>query len=115
MGIDPAAIGEWLRDAATALGLFKSAAELLPKGKERDRLEGRIAEAEEALGRSHAAAAKELGFYLCKCKFPPPVMLWREQEEAFVCENQKCGHRLSRPKQKKGPKAPSGPYGWMAR
>jgi hypothetical protein len=33
--------------------------------------------------------AKEFGYSLCNCHWPPEIMLWRKREKANVCQN--CG------------------------
>jgi hypothetical protein len=93
-GFDPQIVGEWLRNAKDAVGLFNTAKGLLPKGKERDDLEAKVHEAEAALARSNALLAKGFGYKLCQCKLPPTVMLWRERDKAFVCSNTECGRRI---------------------
>jgi len=100
MNIDPGSLGDWLKDGKLALDLLRSAVGLLPKkvhGEatkvevETAELEAVLAKAEDALKRSEASAAQALGYLLCKCTFPPQIMLWREQEGAFVCD--RCEHR----------------------
>ena len=41
--------------------------------------------------RSDAALAQKLGYNLCQCQFPPSIMLWRERQSAYVCQNAECG------------------------
>jgi hypothetical protein len=50
--------------------------------------------AEDILTRSDAKLAKDLGYHLCKCSFPPHPMLWRENEHSYVCQDPNCGHRI---------------------
>lgn len=90
IGIDPGGIGEWLGTAKTTLDLLKTAATLVPKGKDKDELSASVAKAEQALARSDAALAKELGYQLCQCEFPPRIMLWRQHEGVFACPNPHC-------------------------
>jgi hypothetical protein len=78
------------------LELFKSTYALLPKGSARDEIERKISAAEEIMRRSDAKLAKELGYNLCQCRFPPEIMLWRQQEDAWVCQNGDCGARKER-------------------
>lgn len=90
--IDPVVLGKWLRDSAAVLSILKQAADLLPKGNKKcEQLDQAVARAEEALRRNESAIAKELGFHLCKCTFPPQIMLWREKEAAFVYQKATLG------------------------
>lgn len=54
-----------------------------------------IRRAEGMLAVARSKSAKELGFRLHDCKYPPPLMLWDERRNAHVCEN--CGHTQERP------------------
>jgi hypothetical protein len=89
-------------DGKLAVDLLRNAIGLLPKGPKQDELSALIARTNDALKRSEAAVAKDLGFHLCKCAFPPPIMLWRENEKAFVCPNPECGHREQPPQKAQG-------------
>lgn len=89
--LDGNSVGDWLGNAKAALDLLKAARGIFPQGEKRDALDARISAAEEALSRSDAALAKQLGFQLCQCTFPPQIMLWREADRAFVCANPECG------------------------
>jgi hypothetical protein len=89
--IDPVEATSYLTAAKSALDILKTALGLLPRGADKDALANKIEEAEEALKRSDAKLAKELGYKLCKCTFPPQIMLWSERRKAFVCPN----HELS--------------------
>jgi hypothetical protein len=80
--------------AKSSLDMIKSAAALLPKGQNKDEIERNLRTAEDILKRSDAKLAKELGFSLCECEYPPRPMLWRDKEKAFVCQNPACGHRI---------------------
>ena len=63
----------------------------LPKGDEKDRIATKLEQAELALELSNAKLAKELGFRLCQCQFPPKPMLWDNARSAYVCQNVDCG------------------------
>jgi hypothetical protein len=93
-GLDPHLVGEWLRNSKTALDLFNTAKGLIPKGQERDAIEVKIAEANDALARSNATLAKALDYHLCQCTFPPQIMLWREARHSWVCQNPDCGRAI---------------------
>jgi hypothetical protein len=84
----------WVVAAKDTVDLLKSAAGLLPKGERRAEIDGKIGVAEETLKRSDAKLARELGFKLCDCTFPPQIMLWKEAEKAHACPNLACGRRM---------------------
>lgn len=92
--INPVEAGAWVTAARGALDLLKSAWQLLPKGKDKDSLARKIEEAEQAISLANAHAAKELGYKLCQCTFPPKPMLWNEDRKLFVCQNPSCGRTL---------------------
>lgn len=91
---DPSSVGDWLGNAKAALDVLKGARAFFPQGQKRDELEASITRAEEALARSDAALAKQLGYQLCQCSFPPRIMLWREQEGAHACPDARCGRTV---------------------
>jgi hypothetical protein len=93
--IDPTKVTEWVGLGKTGIGLLRSALNLLPKSKDKDAIEHTLAEAERALAASNAKLAHELGYKLCKCTFPPQIMLWVERDKSDVCNN--CGHTIARP------------------
>ncbi len=57
-----------------AIGALKDAKSLLPDRGQREVLEETLRKAERASHIAEAEAAKVLGFRLCHCKFPPPIM-----------------------------------------
>jgi hypothetical protein len=75
----------------SGLDLLRSAWDLLPKSNEKDRIARKLEEAERALELSNAKLAKDLGFRLCQCLFPPKPMLWDNARSAYVCQNVACG------------------------
>jgi hypothetical protein len=89
--LDPRIVTEWVVTGKSAIELLRSAWALLPKGPGKDALQTKIAEAEDALKRSDGKLAKELGYKLCRCTFPPQIMLWKEAQKAHVCPNPECG------------------------
>ena len=110
----------WLGAAKDTMSLMKSAAALLPKGEKRAEIEGKIGAAEEALKRSDAKLARELGLKLCDCTFPPQIMLWKEAEKAHACPNPACGRRKKLGMQisdeaLRAAAAPAGRNSWMGR
>lgn len=64
--------------AKTLLDLFKSARQFLPDTPQRKEIDEKIKAAEDIMKRSDAKLAKELGYSLCQCTFPPQIMLWNE-------------------------------------
>jgi hypothetical protein len=80
-----------------AIGLAKEAKELLPDGAKKDAIERSLAAAEQESKIGQAQIAQALGFTLCKCAFPPPIMLSkgyhpRHGEELFECPSCKKQH-----------------------
>lgn len=89
-------LSEFMSAGKSALDLLKAAYGVLPKGVERDKIEAEIKRAEDLLSRSDAKLAKDLGYKICQCTFPPQVMLWRENDKAWVCPNADCGAKIER-------------------
>jgi hypothetical protein len=94
--IDPMEAGALFVTAKEAVETLKTAWSLLPKGADKDAVARKIGEAEKALERSDAKLAKELGYKLCECTFPPQPMLWKEKRKLFVCPNPDCGRTMPR-------------------
>lgn len=108
-------INDYLKASKTALDLIKGAIGFLPKGEDQQKAQEQVREAESALQLSQASAAKTLGYRLCKCTFPPQIMLWNEKEQAHVCPNPECGKREGRPKVvTTKPRGGGGRNSWMA-
>ena len=60
----------------SAMGLLKDAKELLPPGDQRQQaITQALATAESSSKIAEAEIAKALGYELCKCEFPPTIML----------------------------------------
>lgn len=112
-GFDPTLVSDWLRDAKTAVELLNAGKKLLPKGKHQDDLGAKIDEARHSLERSDASLAQGLGYRLCQCKFPPSIMLWREKEKSYLCQNDECGRRIDM-SASAVPSSALGPNSWMA-
>lgn len=73
----------------TVLDIYKGLRAEMPKGVDTKNLDEEIAKAEKALQLKEADLAKSLGYQLCRCTFPPQIMLWKEDRQKSVCE--KCG------------------------
>ena len=60
----------------SAMGLLKDAKDLLPSGDKRDEaISQALVAAESSSKIAEAEIAKALGYALCKCAFPPTIML----------------------------------------
>lgn len=93
------ALAEWaeyLGAAKTALEVFKEVRSELPKGEKADKAQKQIEKAEEALKKSEAELAKGLGYRLCRCTFPPQIMLWNKDQRVNLCPA--CGDQFPPPK-----------------
>jgi hypothetical protein len=82
---------DWVDCSRSAINEFKSIRDKLPAGKQRDEINEKIKRAEDLLSRADAELAQKLGFELCKCAFPPKIMLWDDSQSASICRS--CGHR----------------------
>ncbi len=85
-------LAEYLAAAKTLLEIFKGIRSELPKGPEAERTGEQIERAEKALRAAEAQLAKELGYNLCQCTFPPQIMLSvgrhpKYGKEIFRCKN----------------------------
>lgn len=92
--IDPIEAAGWLKTGQTALDLLKSAWKALPSGATKEEIGEKIKQAGDALARSDAQLAKELKYHLCRCTFPPKIMLWKEQTKTYDCPNEACGRKI---------------------
>lgn len=76
--------------------IFKQTKELLPNGTKKDTVKITLDEAETAFKLAESNIAQELGYQLCRCTWPPQIMLSIEREEygeKFQCP--KCKSILS--------------------
>ncbi len=89
--IDPTHAAGFIAASKAGLDLMRAAWTLMPKSDDKDRAAKKLAEAELALELSNAKLAKDLGYPLCRCVFPPKPMLWDKRRGAFVCQNAGCG------------------------
>jgi hypothetical protein len=87
----------------SAMGLLKDAKELLPPGDQRQQaITQALATAESSSKIAEAEIAKALGYELCKCEFPPTIMLTVGEhlgrpKTGPVYECQKCGFNSAGP------------------
>ena len=107
-------IGEAFSAGKSAIELIKSAAGLLPSRQRDDALE-KASQAEGALLAAEARLAKEFGYKLCRCIFPPQIML--EEAEDAVCphckKRQSLRQKITQECLQKA--SEGGPHSWMAR
>ncbi len=82
---------DWFGLSKEAIELMKAAYSVLPKGKEREEAEKKVEAAAALLARSDAKLARDLGYKMCQCTFPPQIMLWKEAQSAWMCPNAECG------------------------
>lgn len=80
---------EYVRAARSVLSLFREIRMQYASDPQQSQLEDRIAIAETALKVTEAELAKKLGYRICRCTFPPQVMLWNQRRRKDVCA--KCG------------------------
>ncbi|MCI0564676.1 MAG: hypothetical protein MN733_39920, partial [Nitrososphaera sp.] len=73
--------------------IAKSAKDLMPAGKQREQMEQKLQEAEEASKLARAQSANALGHVLCKRHFPPGIMVkvGREGDNQWQCTE--CHHK----------------------
>jgi hypothetical protein len=79
----------------SVVSTVKSVIDILPKREKADALE-KLHEVEEKLQIAQAQAAKGLGYELCRCSWPPQIMLHTgeaEYGEKFRCPA--CGRFVS--------------------
>lgn len=84
-----------VREVIQLLGQVKN---LLPSDPKRQEAERRLEEAERSLRLAEAKVATELGYQLCKCTWPPQIMIskgFNEYDEIFECP--KCPQRFPPP------------------
>lgn len=76
-----------------AISMFKQIKDLMPTSPQKEAAEKTLKEAEDAFSIAEAKVAKELGYKLCKCTWPPQIMLsigFQEDRERYKCP--KCGN-----------------------
>jgi hypothetical protein len=106
LAVDIDAIRSALGVVREALALLLQVKDLLPSGTKKEEAQARLEEAARSLDTAEAQLATELGYQLCKCTWPPQIMLSKgfvEYSEAFECP--KCGTRFP-------PSQPGAPDGW---
>ncbi len=91
MGIEE--LSEALALAKAAISGLKEVLPLIRGKQDRGRIEKALEQAEKAFEIAEGKAAKELGYQLCLCTFPPQIMLLKPNKKGdrqWKCP--KCGH-----------------------
>jgi hypothetical protein len=77
--------------ATDVLKVVKGLRDLLPKGKERDQIESKVADAEKQFALAESQIALGRGYRLCQCTFPPQIMLRSGSGDGNEVACPKCG------------------------
>jgi len=112
-----AALAAGFKYVKDAVSLLKDAKDLLPAGEKREAAQRLLVEAEERIPVAEAQLAKALGYQLCRCDYPPAIMLETGQPPRPRCP--KCGrvegeaaeHRYSEEEEKVLHFLVNAPYG----
>lgn len=75
-----------------ALSMLKSVKDMLPNSPQKEVAAQKISEAEKAFKIAEAKVAQELGYPLCKCTWPPQIMLATQKNFRFKCP--KCNYEI---------------------
>lgn len=73
---------------AATIALLRQAKDLLPEGAEKEVVEQSLEKAERDSKLAEAQIAQALRYEICRCTFPPQIMLsqgYRENRETFQC------------------------------
>lgn len=88
--MEMADLSEYLKASKDALDILKGVIGLLPKGTDAGAAQKQLEQADQALKASEAQLAKALGYPLCKCTFPPQIMLLKTEAQVMQCP--RCGN-----------------------
>ncbi len=87
------AIVDVFKGIAAIIALLKQTKDLLPDGAEKKTVEKSLEEVEKKSELAQAQVAQALGYQLCRCTFPPQIMLKtgssRAHGDHFQCP--RCG------------------------
>jgi hypothetical protein len=86
----PFQISEYIKASSEAFVLLKTLYPLLPT-QNRDEVEAKIYAAEEAFQKANVVLASAWNYKLCRCTFPPQIMLWNKTERTSTCP--RCGDK----------------------
>ena len=76
------------------LGVFRQIKDVLPDSPQQEALSAQLDAAERQLKLSEAQVAHALEYPLCRCTFPPQIMLFDKDKDADICPL--CGHSEER-------------------
>lgn len=87
------------------IGLVKDARDVLPAGPQRDAITSALDKSDNQIQLAEAQIASGLGYELCKCQFPPTIMLTvghhsgrgSSNKTGPVYECPKCGFNTASP------------------
>ena len=79
-----------LRIAKSAIEIGKEAKDLLPDGNQKEEISKKIEDSERDLALAEASTAKDLGYDLCQCTYPPQIMLYDNETGSTICPL--CSH-----------------------
>ena len=79
---------------STVLSIVKEGKSLAPESPEAKELTSQLKPLEENLKKLEAEVAERLGYELCKCTFPPQIMLFVKESNSDVCPS--CDHSIDR-------------------
>jgi len=69
----------------SVISTFKDIKDLLPSGSKKDNVKIAIVDAERRLRLAEAQIAEGLDYPLCRCTFPPQIMLYDSGNKRYVC------------------------------
>lgn len=67
------------------VALLREFKALLPDSEKAEALVQRLEDAERKLQEHQALTAKELGYLLCQCTYPPQIMLFKRETRSYQC------------------------------
>ena len=81
-----------IKTSKSAVSLLKEIQGLIPNAKQNSEISEKILQVEKELALAESSTAKELDYNLCKCTFPPQIMLYNKEKNADICP--KCRHGI---------------------
>jgi len=67
------------------VALLREFKALLPDSEKAAELVKRLEDAERKLQEQQALTAKDLGYQLCQCTYPPQIMLFKRKTRSYEC------------------------------
>ena len=89
-----AAIKTLVDTSKSLIELFRTLAERCKDPALREEVEQALVDAETRMKLAQAESARNMGFSLCECTWPPNIMLYKRELDAVVCPE--CGRRVHR-------------------